>query len=149
MKQILMVSSEAVPYIKTGGLADVVGSLPRYLNKEEYDVRVILPKYACMDQRFLADLQFVCHFYVDLNWRRQYAGVFKSEYQGITYYFIDNEYYFAGNNPYNNIYEDVEKFAYFSKAVLQALPLIDFCPDVIHCNDRQTYLPFRFDKNVF
>ncbi|MBP3677971.1 MAG: glycogen/starch synthase, partial [Agathobacter sp.] len=67
MKQILMVSSEAVPYIKTGGLADVVGSLPRYLNKEEYDVRVILPKYTCMDQRFLADLQFVCHFYVDLN----------------------------------------------------------------------------------
>ena len=74
MKKILMVSSEAVPYIKTGGLADVVGSLPRYFNKEEYDVRIILPKYAYMDQRFLPDLQFVCHFYVNLNWRKQYAG---------------------------------------------------------------------------
>ena len=148
MKQILMVSSEAVPYIKTGGLADVVGSLPRYVNKDEYDVRVMLPKYACMDERFLADLQFVCHFYVDLNWRRQYAGVFKSEYQGVTYYFVDNEYYFAGNNPYNNIYEDVEKFAFFSKAVLLALPLIDFCPDVIHCNDWQTGLVPVFLKTV-
>jgi len=144
-----MVSSEAVPYIKTGGLADVVGSLPRYMNKEEYDVRVILPKYACMKQEFLPDLQFVCHFYVDLNWRRQYAGVFKAEYKGVTYYFIDNEFYFAGSNPYNNIYEDVEKFAFFSKAVLMALPLIDFCPDVIHCNDWQTGLVPVYLRTVF
>ena len=149
MKKILMVSSEAVPYIKTGGLADVVGSLPRYMNREEYDVRVILPKYACMKQEFLADSQFVCHFYVDLSWRRQYAGVFKSEYKGVTYYFIDNEFYFAGSNPYNNIYEDVEKFAFFSKAVLNALPMIDFKPDVIHCNDWQTGLVPVFLKNVF
>jgi len=149
MKKILMVSSEAVPYIKTGGLADVVGSLPRYMNREEYDVRVILPKYACMKQEFLVDLQFVCHFYVDLSWRRQYAGVFKSEYKGVTYYFIDNEFYFAGSNPYNNIYEDVEKFAFFSKAVLNALPMIDFKPDVIHCNDWQTGLVPVFLKNVF
>ncbi len=149
MKKILMVSSEAVPYIKTGGLADVVGSLPRYVNKDEYDVRVILPKYACMKTQFLGDLQFVCHFYVDLNWRRQYAGVFKSEYKGVTYYFIDNEFYFAGSNPYNNIYEDVEKFAYFSKAVLTALPYIDFCPDLIHCNDWQTGLIPVFLKNTY
>ena len=149
MKKVLMVSSEAVPYIKTGGLADVVGSLPRYVEKEEYDVRVILPKYACMDQRFLPDLQFVCHFYVNLNWRKQYAGIFKSEYKGITYYFVDNEFYFAGNNPYNNIHEDVEKFAFFSKAVLMALPYIDFCPDVIHCNDWQTGLIPVFLKTEF
>ena len=76
MKNILMVSSEAVPYIKTGGLADVVGSLPRYMDKEAYDVRVILPKYACMKSAFLPELQFVCHFYVQLNWRKQYAGIF-------------------------------------------------------------------------
>ncbi len=149
MKKILLVSSEAVPYIKTGGLADVVGSLPRYVNKDEYDVRVIIPKYACMNQKFLPELQFVCHFYVDLSWRRQYAGVFKAEDNGVTYYFIDNEYYFAGNNPYNNIYEDVEKFAYFSKAVLLALPYIDFCPDVIHCNDWQTGLLPVFLRTVF
>lgn len=149
MKKVLMVSSEAVPYIKTGGLADVVGSLPRYVKREEYDVRVILPKYACMDQRFLPDLQFVCHFYVNLNWRKQYAGIFKSEYKDITYYFVDNEFYFAGNNPYNNIHEDVEKFAFFSKAVLMALPYIDFCPDVIHCNDWQTGLLPVFLKTEF
>lgn len=149
MKKILLVSSEAIPYIKTGGLADVVGSLPRYINKEEYDVRIILPKYACMNQKFLPELQFVTHFYVDLSWRRQYAGVFKAENNGVTYYFIDNEYYFAGNNPYNNIYEDVEKFAYFSKAVLMALPQIDFCPDVIHCNDWQTGLVPVFLRTVF
>lgn len=149
MKKILMVSSEAVPYMKTGGLADVVGSLPRYMNREEYDVRVILPKYACMKQEFLSDLQFVCHFYVELSWRRQYAGVFKSEYKGVTYYFIDNEFYFAGSNPYNNIYEDVEKFAFFSKAVLNALPLIDFRPDVIHCNDWQTGLVPVFLKTTY
>ncbi len=149
MKKILLVSSEAVPYIKTGGLADVVGSLPRYMNPDEYDVRVILPKYACMDQKFLPELQFVCHFYVNLNWRKQYAGIFKSEYKGITYYFVDNEFYFAGNNPYNNIHEDVEKFAFFSKAVLMALPYIDFCPDVIHCNDWQTGLVPVFLKTEF
>lgn len=149
MNNILIVSSEAVPYIKTGGLADVVGSLPRYMNHKEYDVRVILPKYACMDEKFLPELRFVCHFYVNLNWRKQYVGIFKSEYKGITYYFVDNEFYFAGNNPYNNIYEDVEKFAYFSKAVLTALPYIDFMPDVIHCNDWQTGLVPVFLKAEF
>lgn len=140
MKKILFVSSEAVPYIKTGGLADVVGSLPKYFDRDEYDVRVILPKYACMDAAFLPNLHFVCHFYVNLNWRKQYVGIFEAEYKGIRYYFVDNEFYFAGPSLYNNIYEDVEKFAYFSKAVLAALPYIDFAPDVIHCHDWQSGL---------
>jgi starch synthase len=149
MKNILFVSSEAVPFVKTGGLADVVGSLPRYFNKDEFDVRVIIPKYACMDSSFLPGLKFKCHFYVDLNWRRQYAGIFESEYKGITYYFVDNEFYFAGNQPYNNIYEDVEKFAYFSKAVLTALPFLEYHPDVIHCNDWQTGLLPVFLHTLF
>lgn len=140
MKKILFVSSEAVPYIKTGGLADVVGSLPKYFDRNEYDVRVMLPKYACMDAVFLPNLRFVCHFYVNLNWRKQYVGILESEYRGIHYYFVDNEFYFAGSSPYNNIYEDVEKFAYFSKAVLASLPYIDYAPDVIHCHDWQTGL---------
>ena len=140
MKKILFVSSEAVPYIKTGGLADVVGSLPEYFDRNEYDVRVMLPKYACMDAAFLPNLRFVCHFYVNLNWRKQYVGILESEYRGIHYYFVDNEFYFAGSSPYNNIYEDVEKFAYFSKAVLAPLPYIDYAPDVIHCHDWQTGL---------
>lgn len=140
MTKILFVASEAVPYVKTGGLADVVGSLPKYFDKEKYDVRVILPKYACMDELLLAQLKFVCHFYVNLNWRKQYVGIFTTEYKGVRYYFVDNEFYFAGDKPYNNIYEDVEKFAYFSKAVLESLPYIDFAPDILHCHDWQTGL---------
>lgn len=140
MKKVLFVSSEAVPFIKTGGLADVVGSLPKYFNRKEYDVRVILPKYACMDASFLPGLKFVCHFYVNLNWRRQYVGIFETEYKGVHFYFVDNEFYFAGPSPYNNIYEDVEKFAYFSKAVLESLPYLDFAPNIIHCHDWQTGL---------
>lgn len=149
MKNILFVSSEAIPYIKTGGLADVAGSLPRYMNRELYDVRIILPKYACMAPELTKHLHFVCHFYVNLNWRRQYAGIFEAEYKGITYYFVDNEFYFAGDQPYHNIYEDVEKFAYFSKAVLAALPYIDFAPDVIHCHDWQTGLVPVYLKTCF
>lgn len=140
MKKILFAASEAMPYVKTGGLADVTGSLPRCLDRHKYDVRVILPKYACMDKAFLPQLQFVCHFYVNLNWRRQYVGIFTAEYKGVRYYFVDNEFYFAGDQLYHNIYEDVEKFAYFSKAVLACLPYIDFAPDVIHCHDWQTGL---------
>ena len=154
MKKILFVSSEAVPYIKTGGLADVAGSLPKYFDKEKYDVRVMIPKYACMDPAFLPKLHFVCHFYVNLNWRKQYVGILETEYKGIHYYFVDNEFYFAGSSPYNNIYEDVEKFAYFSKAALRSLPYIDFAPDIIHCHDWQTglipvYLKERFSQGDF
>lgn len=140
MKKILFAASEAMPYAKTGGLADVTGSLPRCFDRHKYDVRVILPKYACMDKAFLPQLQFVCRFYVNLNWRRQYVGIFTAEYKGVRYYFVDNEFYFAGDQLYHNIYEDVEKFAYFSKAVLASLPYIDFEPDVIHCHDWQTGL---------
>lgn len=149
MKKILFATSEAVPFIKTGGLADVTGSLPKYINKEEYDVRIILPKYLCMDSVFKEQLYFKCHFYVDLNWRKQYAGIFETKMDGVTYYFVDNEYYFAGDKPYNQIYEDVEKFAYFSKAVLEALPYLDFCPDVIHCHDWQTGLVPVFLKTIY
>lgn len=149
MRKVLLAASEAVPFIKTGGLADVVGALPKYLDRENYDVRVILPKYACMDDSFLPQLRFVCHFYVNLNWRKQYAGIFETEYRGIKFYFVDNEFYFAGPSPYHNIYEDVEKFAYFSKAVLGCLPYLDFAPDVIHCNDWQTGLIPVFLRTSF
>ena len=140
MKKILFASSEVVPYIKTGGLADVVGSLPKYFPKSEYDVRVVLPKYMCMKESFSEKLELVCECQVALNWRRQYAGVYQLIENGVTFYFIDNEYYFAGPAPYGEIYQDAEKFAFFSKAVLTILPLIDFQPDVIHCHDWQTGL---------
>lgn len=149
MKKILFAASEAVPFMKTGGLADVIGSLPKYFDKKEYDIRIILPKYACMDDQWKGQLHFLCHFYVNLSWRKQYVGIFKACHEGITYYFVDNEYYFAGDAPYHNIYEDVEKFAYFSKALLQALPFLDFCPDIIHCNDWQTGLVPVFLRTLY
>ena len=155
MTKVLFAASEAVPFIKTGGLADVTGSLPKYFDRERYDVRVIVPKYLCMGEEWKNRLHFKCHFYVNLSWRRQYAGIFEAQYQGITYYFVDNEFYFAGDRPYHELYQDIEKFAFFSKAVLEALPYIDFCPDVIHCHDWQTGLvpvflrTFYGDENYY
>ncbi len=138
MKKILFVASEAIPFIKTGGLADVTGSLLRYIDRQEYDVRIILPKYACMDENWKRKLKFHSHFYVSLGWRNQYVGILETVEDGIHYYFVDNEYYFAGPQPYNQLHEDIEKFAYFSKAALAAVDMIDFVPDVIHCHDWQT-----------
>lgn len=93
MKKVLFVSSESVPFIKTGGLADVVGSLPKYFDKNKYDVRVMLPKYMCMKDEWKDKLSYRLHFYMDLNWRQQYVGLLELQYEGITFYFIDNEYY--------------------------------------------------------
>ena len=140
MKKILFAASESVPFIKTGGLADVVGSLPKNFDREEFDVRVILPKYACMKQEYKEQLEYLTHFYMDYNWKKCYVGILKLQLDGITYYFIDNEEYFSGDKPYAGGRWDIEKFGYFSKAVLTILPMIDFKPDIIHCHDWQTGL---------
>lgn len=155
MKKILFVASEGVPFIKTGGLADVVGSLPKYIDKEYFDVRVVLPKYTCMKQEMKDKLEYVTHFYMDFNWKSEYVGVLTAQIDGIRYYFVDNEGYFGGFKPYgdNALYE-IEKYAYFSKAALSILPIIDFRPDIIHCHDWQTglipvYLKERFHDGDF
>ena len=140
MKKILFATSEAVPFIKTGGLADVAGTLPKYFNKEEIEVRVMLPKYMCMKEKWRDNLEYVTHFYMDFNGKRDYVGILKYVNEGITFYFIDNESYFSGGAPYTSAYEDIVKFAFFSKAVLVALPIIDFRPDIIHCHDWQSGL---------
>ena len=154
MKKVLYVASEAVPFIKTGGLADVVGSLPKCFPKEYFDVRVIIPKYACMKQEFKDQLHYITNFYMDLNWRQQYVGIFEMEYDGIKFYFIDNEEHFSGDRPYYGMPADLEKFAFFSKAALSVLPVLDFRPDIIHCHDWQTglipvYLKERFQGSEF
>lgn len=155
MKKILFVASESVPFIKTGGLADVVGSLPEAFDKKEFDVRVILPNYTIIDQKWKSKMKFLTHFYMDLNWRKQYVGILELKYNGITYYFLDNEYYFSGKTPYGNVYDDIERFAFFSKAALSCLPIIDYRPDLIHCHDWQTglvpvYLDnFRYGNDYF
>ncbi len=140
MKKILFAASEGNPYVKTGGLADVVGALPKYLNKKEFDVRVMLPKYLCIPDGMCAQMKFVTEFYADMPRGKEYIGIYEAESEGVHYYFLDNEHYFAGDHPYNQIFEDVNKFAFFSRAVLASLPVAGFCPDVIHCHDWQTAL---------
>ncbi|MCD7835766.1 MAG: glycogen synthase GlgA [Lachnospiraceae bacterium] len=155
MKKILFVASEGVPFIKTGGLADVVGSLPKYIDKEYYDVRVFIPEYACMKQELRDKLQYVSHFYMDFNWQNVYVGIMEAVEGGVHYYFLDNKAYFSGSKVYNDDprYE-IERYSYFCKAVLSALPIIGFKPDLIHCHDWQTglipvYLKERFQGNEF
>lgn len=140
MVKILYVASEAVPFIHTGRLADFVGTLPKFLNKDEYDARIIVPKYSCIESQFKKTFHFISHFYVSLGWRKQYVGIIEAQYDETTFYFIDNEYYFFGDSPYGEVLKDLEKFAFFSKAVIEALPIIGFQPDIIHCNDWQTSL---------
>lgn len=149
MKKILFVASECVPFIKTGGLADVVGSLPKYFNKEEFDCRVMIPNYACIPKEWKDKMTYRTNFYMDLAWRSQYVGIMEMEYEGVTFYFIDNEFYFAGFQPYGNIHEDIEKFAFFCKAALSSLPSLDFRPDIIHCHDWQTGLIPVYIHDVF
>ncbi len=138
--KILFVASEAAPFVRTGGLGDVAGALPKALNELGNDCRVILPYYK---DEIKDDLQHTFRFkastFVDLSWRRQYVGVYETKFNGVTYYFVDNEYYFKRKGLYGH-FDDGERFAFFSKAVLEALPLVDFIPDVIHSNDWHTAL---------
>lgn len=154
MKKILFVASEAVPFIKTGGLADVVGSLPKCFDKENYDVRVVIPKYLCIKEAWREKMTPVTHFYMDYLGVSRYVGILECEYEGVKFYFIDNESYFSGAKPYGDWYFDLEKFSFFCNAVLSSLPLLDFRPDVIHCHDWQTglvpvYLKDHYAGNEF
>lgn len=155
MKNILFVASEGVPFIKTGGLADVVGSLPKCIDKRYFDIRVVLPKYSCIRQDLKDKMKYRTHFYMDYNWRSEYVGVLEAKVDGITYYFIDNESMFSGYKIYSdNVLDEITKFAFFCKAALSALPLIGFRPHIIHCHDWQTglvpvYLKERFQGNEF
>ena len=146
MKKILFAASECVPFVKTGGLADVVGSLPQAFDKSEYDIRVIIPNYHAIKPEYREKMECIYYFQMD---NRIYVGVHRLEMNGITYYFIDNEQYFSGVVPYYDLYQDLERFAYFSKAVLSALPLIGFRPDIIHCHDWQTSLIPVYLNTVF
>lgn len=154
-EKVLFVTSEAVPFIKTGGLADVAGTLPKYFDKEKYDVRVVLPKYSCMNVKFKNELYYKTNFYMQISWKNLYVGIFETVIDGVQFYFIDNEYYFNCDKPYSSdIKWDIERYAFFSKAALSILPTIDFRPDIIHCHDWQTglvpvYLNDCFQDNPF
>ncbi len=152
MKKILFASSECVPFVKTGGLADVVGALPQYLDKDEFDVRVIMPYYTCIPEKYRNEFKYNHHFYMDYGMRivGTHVGIMEYEYKGIKFYFVDNEYYFKSATPYtSDLKWDIERFTFFSKAVLAIMPVIDFKPDIIHCHDWQTGLIPVFLKSTF
>lgn len=136
--RVLLAASECVPFIKTGGLADVLGALPKELKKLGVDVRVILPKYSAIEEEYKRRMAHVCDFPVPLGWRSQYCGIEVLQQDGVTFYFVDNEYYFGRNYIYGHACNDeAERFAFFSKAVLDCLPHIGFFPDVLHAHDWQ------------
>lgn len=138
--RLLFAASECVPFIKTGGLADVIGSLPQQLQKnEKIDVRVILPLYGEIDEKYRKEMTYLTTFGVQLGWRYQETAIYKLEHHSITYYFIANDYYFARKGVYG-YYDDGERFVFFSHAVIQALSHIDYEPDILHAHDWQAAL---------
>ncbi len=136
---ILFASSEVAPFIKTGGLADVAGSLPQALVRMGHDVRVILPLYERVGQEWRDQMTYLQNYNVHLAWRTPYCGLFELQKDGVTYYFIDNEYYFKRWDVYGH-FDDAERYAFFSRAVIETPGHVGFWPDVIHCNDWQTAL---------
>ncbi|MFW5982102.1 MAG: glycogen synthase GlgA [Halanaerobiaceae bacterium] len=138
--EILFVASEASPFVKTGGLADVVGTLPLTLEeKEDINISVVLPKYLDIPAHYKELMEDVCYFDIELAWRKKYCGIEKLERKGVTFYFIDNEYYFKRPFLYGHL-DEAERFAFFNKAVLEMLPRIDLQPDIIHSHDWQSAL---------
>ena len=131
--KILFVAAEAAPFVKVGGLGDVIGSLPKALQDENVEARVVLPLYSTID-REKYDLKYKQHIFINLVWRTVYCGIFETQVNGVTYYFIDNEQYFNRESVYGQ-QDDGERFAFFSKAALEILPHIDYKPDVVNAND--------------
>ncbi len=149
-KKIIFLGSEAAPFIATGGLADVLGSLPKALAKNKsLDISVILPLYSNIPTEFRKKFKFVTNFNVSVSWRWQYAGVFEYKYKGVKFYFIDNEYYFKREGNIYGFYDDAERFAFFSRAALDTIARLDIYPDVLHCNDWQTASSIIFLKGMY
>ena len=137
--KVLYASSEAYPFAMSGGLADVAGALPKALRKRFVGCRIVLPLYGSISEELRSKMTFICSITVPVAWRRQYCGIFEAHIDGVIYYLIDNQYYFKRDGLYGH-YDDAERFAFFSRAVLEIIPYIDFVPDIIHCNDWQTAL---------
>ena len=151
--KVLFVASEAAPLIKSGGLGDVAGALPKELAKKGVDARVVIPKYKGINWKLKDKLQFDKWFTINVSWRTRYVGIFEYKQDGVTYYLIDNEAYFDRDGLYG-YYDDGERFAYFDRAVLEMLKQVDWQPDVIHCNDWQTgmipvMLRLEYSKDLF
>ena len=136
--KILFTASECVPFVKTGGLADVVGALGPVLAGQGHDVRVILPLYSAIAQKWQEKMEYLLDFEVQLGWRRQYCGVQTLKKDGVTYYFLDNKYYFGRPYIYGLGGDEYERYGFFCRAALNLLPLINYAPDVLHAHDWQS-----------
>ena len=144
--KILYATSEAYPFAMSGGLADVAGALPKALRRRLVGCRVVMPLYSSVPEELKAEMKFITSITVPVSWRRQYCGIFEAKVNGVIYYLIDNQYYFKREGLYGH-YDDAERFAFFSRAVLEILPYIDYAPDIIHCNDWQTaMIPVFLDR---
>lgn len=148
-RKILFAASECTPFISTGGLAEVIGSLSKSLAQdEEYDVRVVLPLYSDIRGDYRQRFTYLGNINVPLGWRNQYCGIFSYEESGVTFYFLDNEYYFRRGGCYG-YYDDGERFAFFSRAVMEILGFLQFYPDVLHCHDWQSALAAIYLKTIY
>ncbi len=146
---VLFAAFEAVPFMKTGGLGDVGGSLPQAIEGEDCEIRVMIPKFQTMPEMYKRELQHVCDFYVNLGWRNLYCGIEQLTYKGVIYYFVDNEYYFMRDKAYG-YFDDGERIAFFSKAIVESLQYLpDFKCDVLHCNDWHTALAPVFLREFY
>ena len=141
MKKILYAGAEVMPFAATGGLGDVLGSLPAAVKRKnpDCDVRVVMPLYGQIKAEWRDKMTFVKYLMVPLAWRSLYCGIFSIEKDGVTFYFLDNEYYFKRNALYGS-YDDAERYAFFSVAILEMMRVLNFYPDVLHANDWQTAL---------
>lgn len=149
MKKILCVASECTPFAKTGGLADVMGALPKYYDKKKIDVRVMLPGYRIIPEEYKKMMTKKIHYQMDIANEMHQVDVYELKFNNIIYYFIFNNYFFLGDSLYENANIDIKKFIFFDKACLESLKYIEFWPDVIHCNDWQTGLIPVYLKDVF
>lgn len=148
-KKILFVASEAAPFIATGGLAEVIGSLSKALaTSDAYDVRVIIPLYQDIKKEYRKDFRFIGNIFVPLSWRNQYCGIFEYEANNVKFYFVDNEYYFKRPGCYG-YYDDGERFAFFCRSVMEILSFIGFYPDILHCHDWQAALAALYLKTIY
>ena len=148
MRNVLFVASECTPFIKTGGLADVIGSLPQALKENErIEVRVILPLYDEIPEEWRNQMEYLMSFNVPLGWRNSEASIYSLKYNNIIYYFVSNEYYFTRKGVYG-YYDDGERFLFFSRAVIEALTHLDFKPDVLHAHDWQAGMAVALAKII-
>ena len=146
--KVLFAASECQPFIATGGLGDVIGSLPKAIYKSGVEVRVVIPLFADISKSVKDKLSFIGSTEVSLSWRKQYCGIYFYKEDDVTFYFIDNEYYYGRHGLYGH-YDDGERFAFFSKSVIDILKVINYIPDIIHCHDWQTALIPIYLKSVY